>query len=515
MGLDVGGTNTDAVLMDGDTIRSWNKRPTSPDVSTGIVSALSDLLSETGIAPSMIRAVMIGTTHFTNAVVERRRLGSVFAVRACLPSNTAIPIAFDWPSDLTSAIQLRTRMIRGGTDFDGRPIATIDEGELDDLAREIEQTSSEAVAITSVFAPMDNGMELAIAEGLRHRIPGISLSLSHSIGRIGLIERENATILNAALLGLAATTFSAFRSAIDELQIDAPLFISQNDGTVSPADLAAQYPIRTLSSGPTNSMRGAAFLTGLSRAVVLDIGGTTSDVGALIDGFPRQAPLAHSISGVRTNFRMPEVDSIGIGGGSIVRDDGATTQVGPDSVGYEIRTRARVFGGDQLTATDVAAAVGLAKVGDTSAVGTLDPRVAERAITAWHSDIENLLTEARPGPEEIPVILVGGGSILVDPERICSFSEFSRPEFFQVANAVGAAIPQVSAEIDRIVHFTDANRAEVLDAIRREVIHDAVANGARPSTVEVLDEDILNVPSLDGEAARVRVRAVGTLELDA
>ena len=146
---------------------------------------------------------------------------------------------------------------------------------------------------------------------------------------------------------MARETISAFRQSIADLGITAPLFITQNDGTLMSADYAEQYPVLTFASGPTNSMRGAAFLSGLKDAMVVDIGGTTCDVGALTHGFPREASVAVDIGGVRTNFRMPDVYSFGLGGGSLVRED--PLRVGPQSVGYRITEEALVFGGDTLT----------------------------------------------------------------------------------------------------------------------------------------------------------------------
>src|SRR5205823_9911305 len=142
-------------------------------------------------------------------------------------------------------------------------------------------------------------------------------TLSSDIGRIGLLERENAAILNACLGQLARETVTAFRQAIADLGITAPLYITQNDGTLMSADYAEQYPVLTFASGPTNSMRGAAFLSGVRDAVVVDVGGTTSDVGVLRHGFPREASTEVEIARVRTNFRMPDIVSFGLGGGSI------------------------------------------------------------------------------------------------------------------------------------------------------------------------------------------------------
>ena len=106
------------------------------------------------------------------------------------------------------------------------------------------------------------------------------------------------------------------------------------------ADYAQKFPVLMFASGPTNSMRGAAFLSGVQEALVLDIGGTTSDVGALRHGFPRETAVSASFAGVRTNFRMPDLFSLGLRGGSRVRQEDGNVEIGPDSVGSAIRCRA-------------------------------------------------------------------------------------------------------------------------------------------------------------------------------
>src|SRR5690606_7091816 len=127
--------------------------------------------------------------------------------------------------------------------------------------------------------------------------------------------------------------------------------LTQNDGTLMTADFAERFPVLTFASGPSNSVRGAAFLSGRRNALVLDVGGTTSDIGVLVDGFPRRSSLAVDVGGVRTTFRMPDVYSFGLGGGSIVTEEGDSVRVGPESVGYRLTREAWTFGGDTLTAT--------------------------------------------------------------------------------------------------------------------------------------------------------------------
>src|SRR5690606_38623083 len=131
---------------------------------------------------------------------------------------------------------------------------------------------------------------------------------------------------------------------------------------------------------PTNSMRGAGLLTDLDSCVVVDIGGTTSDVGGLQNGYPRERLDGFHLGGVMTNFRMPDVVSIGLGGGSIVREEDGSVVVGPQSVGAELTRKALVFGGDVLTATDIAVAGGRAEVGDPSKVAHLDPGFVAAAL---------------------------------------------------------------------------------------------------------------------------------------
>src|SRR5690606_19538608 len=166
------------------------------------------------------------------------------------------------------------------------------------------------VAIAAAFAPVNPEMEDRATTILAELLPDAAITKSHEVGQLGLLERENAAILNAALRPLARRTVSAFRDAIAGMAIDAPLYLTQNDGTLMTADFAERFPVLTFASGPSNSVRGAAFLSGRRNALVLDVGGTTSDIGVLVDGFPRRSSLAVDVGGVRTNFRMPDVYSL-------------------------------------------------------------------------------------------------------------------------------------------------------------------------------------------------------------
>jgi N-methylhydantoinase A/oxoprolinase/acetone carboxylase beta subunit len=197
IGIDVGGTNTDAVLIeDGKVVRAM-KAPTSEDVTTGILDSIKSLGSTGVLKGKRIDGVMIGTTHFTNAIVERRRLVPVAAIRLGLPATRSLPPLTDWPDDLAAVVGRHRYMLRGGNEFDGREIAPLDEIGVRNVARELKQKNITAAAISSVFSPVTAEMEQRAAAIVAEEVPGIRLSLSHEIGRIGFLERENATLAGA------------------------------------------------------------------------------------------------------------------------------------------------------------------------------------------------------------------------------------------------------------------------------------------------------------------------------
>lgn len=517
IGIDVGGTNTDAVLMEGNQVLAKIKTPTTADVTAGIATALKYLLEASRVPTGRITGVMLGTTHFTNAVVERRRLQPTAVIRLGLPATAALPPMVDWPAGLRETVGNHWFLAHGGHEVDGRKISDLRPDEIRQIAREIGGLGIRSIAVSSVFSPINGEMETATAEIIREVLPDADISLSHEIGRIGLLERENAAILNAALRNLAQMTVAAFRQSLVEVGITAPLYITQNDGTLMSSDYAERYPVSTFSSGPTNSMRGAAFLSGLKDAMVVDIGGTTTDVGALIHGFPREASVSVQVGGVRTNFRMPDVLSVGLGGGSHVRAGNgavgaADLRIGPQSVGYELTQKALVFGGDVVTATDIAVAAGYADIGDSGRVAHLDQALLDEAVDQIHWIVEEAIDRMKLAAGDVPVILVGGGSVLIH-RPLKGASEVLKPEHFEAANAVGAAIAQISGEVDRVFTLEHLSRDEALVQAKEEAKQKAIAAGADPATVQTVDVEDVPLAYLPSNATRIRVKSVGDLHV--
>lgn len=510
MGIDVGGTNTDAVLVDEEgRVRATHKAPTTEDPLDGISAAMAEVGREADL--SEVGKAMLGTTHSANAIIQRRGLGKVAILRLAAPSSLAVPPGADWPDDLRSAVIVAEEIIEGGYEYDGRVIAELDESAVRRFANQAAGTA-DAAAVSCAFSPANYEHELRAAAILAEEAgDDFPVSLSHRVGTLGLLERENATMLNAALLGVARRVVDGFRRALQKHGIDAMAYITQNDGTLMTADRALEMPVLSLGSGPTNSMRGACSLAGLTDALVVDVGGTSTDIGILVDGFPRESATAVYVGGVRTNFRMPDLISIGLGGGTIVRPGEDGVSVGPDSVGYRVTEEALVCGGSTLTLSDVSVAGGrLSGFGDPALAADADPAAVTGALRWVDEQLAARCERMKASREPMPLLAVGGGAHLV-PERVTGASEVVRPDHYPVANAFGAAIAEASGTVDRVYQYDSSSREECLAEARAEAKAAAVQAGADPDHVRVTSVAEVPMTYIPGGGCRVQVKAAGRL----
>jgi len=530
IGVDVGGTNTDAVIMDVGNpgspdrgIIAFHKcSTTSPNVTNGIESAVRSVLEQAGDCHSDVHCLVIGTTHFLNAIIENdtRRLSKVAVVRLSKSFTKEIPPFSDFPPRLRSILHGYHGYVDGGLSIDGAQEAPIVESQVVAECQKIKALGLTSVVVCGVFSPLDKHyrQEAKVRDIMMRELPGVDIVCSSEVSNIGFLERENAAILNATILNFARRTIRGFQTAMKRLGLTCALFISQNDGTVIDATAAARFPIKTFSSGPTNSMRGAAYLsldhfghksTKRTSAIVVDVGGTTTDVGILLpSGFPRQASAYSSVGGVTINFAMPHVESIGLGGGSLVRQSDSKITIGPDSVGHNLVREARVYGGQTLTATDIAVASGKL-VGDPNLVKDVTGAIVTQSHIRIKEMLEDVIDKVKSSPDPLPVLLVGGGSVIC-PMELKGVSEVILPKFFSVANAVGAAIARVGGTIDTIQNVADTPLLEILKQVDEAAIDQAILAGARPDTVEVVERDAIPIPYVTGQI-RVITRAVGDL----
>ena len=457
IGVDVGGTNTDAVLVDeGGAVLAAVKTPTTEHPSDAIMTALA------GVVPpdaGAVATVALGTTHALNALLRRRDLGRVAVLRLAAPATRSVPPFAGWPDDLRASIDAGSWIVAGGVEVDGR-VHPLDPEE---IARALRAADApQAIAITGPFSLHDPSQEREAA-AIARQVLGetVPVSLGHEVGGLGLLERENAAIVNAALGAVARAVIDGLTRALVDLGLRATPFLTQNDGTMMSVAHAAALPVLTIGAGPSNSIRGAAALTGLADALVIDVGGTSTDVGAIAGGFPRESSAGVDLGGVRTNFRMPDVISVATGGGTTIASDGS---LGIDSVGHRLTAEALVFGGATATLSDAAVAAGRATMGEH---GRLGSRTWPDALAEAEHRVTDALDRMKLARGDVPAVLVGGGSVLL-PDALAGVSEVHRPDRFDVANAVGAAIGLVSGEADHVADVgTDRRGRDRRDRRRR------------------------------------------------
>ena len=513
LGIDVGGTNTDAVILDESlNVIESTKSHTTPDIETGIYNSMKTVIDHSGIDPNMITHAMLGTTQCTNAIVERKNLAKVGIIRLGYPASVSILPYTAWPEDMVKVLSGKYSILHGGAEYNGNPISDFDGNELRQLLKDW-RGQVESIAIVGVFSSIKPEQENEAAAIIKEEYgEDFPVSLSSTIGSIGLIERENATILNAALHNVIQRTANGFaQSLIHEGVKNAKTYLCQNDGTLMSIDYARHYPILTIGSGPTNSIRGASYLADSKNAVVLDIGGTTADLGVLVNGFPRESSIAVDVGGIRTNFRMPDIISIGLGGGSIVtEDDNGDITIGPESVGYQIEEKSLVFGGKTMTTTDIAVRLGKSDVGEYQNVAGISLAFAQRVEDKIQEIIENAIDQMKTSSDDVDLILVGGGAIIA-PKQLQGVKSIIQHPQGSVANAIGASIAQVSGDFEKLYSYEKVQREDALNDARSFAEDQAVAAGANVSTLELVDVNETPLAYAPGKTTKVRIKVVGEL----
>ncbi|KAK0470131.1 uncharacterized protein EV420DRAFT_1616471 [Desarmillaria tabescens] len=519
IGVDVGGTNTDGVILDplanstsNRGILAWTKRPTTPNPSEGIENVITTLLRDAKVDVSSVASVTIGTTHFINAVVEKdqNRLKPVAVIRLCGPFSRDVPPGIDWPPDLRDIICAYCGFVDGGLELDGQLIRSINEVQIAEECKKIKQKGIRSIVINGIFSPLDviEKQEEVVGEWVKKYYPEADVVLSKEVANLGYVERENAAILNASILSFARKTILSFQKAIHRLNLACPVFITQNDGTILTAPLAAMLPIRTFSSGPTNSMCGAAFLVQgrhhKESMLVVDIGGTTTDCGMLLpSGLPRQAASVTEVSGVRLNFSCPDVKS---------QPPSSPLTIGPDSVGHRIQQEALVFDGKVHTATDYAVtSQNLTSIGDAAlSLSILNEDLVKEYEVVVKSMLERVIDTMKTNAEDIPVLLVGGGAVLA-PDKLDGASTVEKPEYAGVANAIGAAIARVSGIVDTMVSTAEKSNHAAMQEVSKAAIEKAVGSGALRETVSIAEMDDIPLPYIANKS-RIIVKAIGDFD---
>ncbi len=527
IGVDVGGTHTDAVLLKNVQLLAKHKTVTTPDITSGVMTALSALFEKDPQLKERVTSVNIGTTHLLNALLQTTGLCKPLVVRLSAPAATAVPPALDWDAPLKEALLNEIYVIEGGYEYSGNEIAPLDEEAVRHLAQVTIDKNIDSVAITGVFSNVNPQQEKRAKEIFKRINPRLTISLSHTLGDLGLLARENATILNACLAKKYTEVRNAFVEAVNHLGIKATVFLTQGDGTKTLLGSGSSTPLRTLHSGPINSIKGAALLAKIEDAVTVDVGGTSTDIGILKRGEPVNENAHFTVAGVRCNFSRARLHSCALGGGSIIHVcDNGTVEIGPESIGKDLSTKAIVFGGNTFTVTDCAVLLGRLNIGILDR-NTLKEKIIlmhqnvdeliERIDKALHAQLAQGITQVLDALEDIPstLVLVGGGARLFNTQCLHEllsayrFNSVIIPESADVANALGAALSLIPGENACIYDYSKVTRNNALAQATAQAKKCAIDRGADPDTIKVTSVREIPFTYLKGDPNHITVEVKG------
>jgi len=392
LGVDVGGTFTDAVLLDDGTVHTA-KVPTTPeDQSEGVMSAIGAVLERAGTGPAAVESFAHGMTVGTNALLEER--GARTALIATRGFADLLEIARQdrphlyrlcapKPAPLVEpALRLEAEERVGPTGV----VTPLGEDEPERLARLLRESGAESVALCLLFSYLDPAHERRIAAGLRRRLPGIHISVSHEVlPRFREYERCSTTVIDAYLSPLLSRYLGRLGEATAAAGLPAPQ-VMQSSGGVAPAAEAGRAGAWSVLSGPAGGAVGAGLLaraSGDGDALGFDMGGTSCDV-CVIEGGEVRRTDSRRIAGRTIQLPMVDVHTVGAGGGSVGwRDAGAALRVGPRSAGADPGPACYGRGGTEPTVTDANLLLGHLAADSRLAGGVeLDAEAAERAVAA-------------------------------------------------------------------------------------------------------------------------------------
>jgi len=459
IGLDVGGTNTDVVLIGKGRILRQTKVPTDHSNLFESVTAGLDEITRDVSSESISRAVL-STTLTTNAIVQRK-----FAETGMIVCGGPgiDPELFRTNENFFS--------VAGSIDHRGREIQPVDHKEIRTIASRWRAQGLKQVGIVGKFSVRNPKQELEIQELLNGGFDYIVLGHRLS-GNLSFPRRIATAYLNAAVYPIHRKFFEAVRDSLSNKGLDIPIYILKADGGTMNLEASMNYPGQTILSGPAASVMGSLpFASAGEETLVLDIGGTTTDMAVLIRRAPLLDPVGIRLGGHKTLIRALKTRSIGLGGDSAVRIVDGELKIGPDRQGLPV-----VYGGPLPTPTDALMVLGQFADGDVSAAfrglkplaDQLGMPVVQAADRIFHLACRKILDAAEEMISDInskPVytvyevlegyqvkpreILVLGGPAQAFAARLATLTDLHVrvvPQW-QVANAIGAALAKNTCEV--------------------------------------------------------------------
>lgn len=503
IGLDVGGTHTDVVLLGKQGLVNEVKVPT--DASNLFRSVLSGLDKITqGIEPSEIDRAVFSTTQTTNAIVQNNLppIGMIVA------SGPGVDPEFFRTND-------HYYTVSGSIDHRGREIKPIDSSEIKTIAKTLKKSGIQYVGVVSKFSVRNPSHELAICEILKDDFEKVFLG--HRIsGNLNFPRRISTTYLNAAVYPIHKDFYEAVIKSIEKKWLHIPLHILKADGGTMTLEASMDFPGQTIVSGPAASIMGSIpFAPENEDCLVLDIGGTTTDMAVLIDRVPVLNPLGITLANYKTLIRSLYTHSIGIGGDSYVRVEDGNLKIGPDRKGP-----AMAYGGPSPTPTDALCVIGLIKDGDKEKAKAGILQIADQigdtlentALKIFDTTYKKIMSEAhamigRINSKPVYTIHELQEGYKVDPKQILiiggpapnfarHIEEFSGIKVgvvpkWKVANAIGAALARTTCEVVLLADTEQGFASSPEENFNKPIDRSFTAEDAIKMANELLEEKAL------------------------
>ena len=459
IGIDVGGTFTDFVVVEGDSAPRYFKTASTPRApSDAVMNGLGDIADAHGLTAaelmSRTRLFIHGTTVATNTLLERKgaRVGLIttegfrdlLALREGLKEDRynlrMTPVEPLVPRPLRHTLEERVRS-------DGTVETPVDNAALDEILDELARTGVESVAVCLVFSYLNPAHERLVGERIRQRHPELYLSLSSEIlPQIKEYDRLSTSAVNAYVGPVYARYLERMKEEAAGLGLASDILTMTSNGGVTPLDVAARQAVQAILSGPAGGVSGAVAygrLIGASDLIGFDMGGTSTDISVIEAGDP-QVSGEHYEGGWKIAVPMIDLHTLGAGGGSIARvDDGGTLHVGPRSAGAEPGPACYGRGGDQPTVTDANLVLGYLDPGNfLGGRNTLFPDQSERAVRDSVADPLGLSTvDAARGILDVVTTAMAEGIRLLTVRRGGDPRRFSLLAF---GGAAGLHVGQVA-----------------------------------------------------------------------
>lgn len=458
IGIDVGGTTTDAVLIRNGEVCSTAKVSTEPgNLLNSLLEALDAISRD--VPPEQLERVVFSTTVITNLIAEGKtdRVALVL-----IPGPGVNPASYTFPDSF---------YLKGAMDYRGREIDPLDEVEIRRTVGLIRESGFSRAAIISKFGQRNSSHELRVEEIFRENYPGCKLELGHKVsGKLNFPRRIATAMLASATRERYQEFVEKIKKALDERNIRAPVYILKADGGTLPVEKSIEFPVETIFSGPAASTVGALALTPEGQtSVVVDIGGTTTDLALILSGKPLLASKGAKLGGFLTHVRAFAVHSIAVGGDSAIRVKDLSPGTKQITVGPDRAGPAYCMGGKETTPTDALKFLGLIEVGnperaseaikvtaselgksETETASLIVDRVAQMIADAvnemffeWEQEpayrVWEVLQEKKARPEN--VVGIGGGAkgLIAEIAKKLNANPVV-PEYAEVGNAIGAAV---------------------------------------------------------------------------